>query len=286
MSKTREIWALCVSRIRAPLSFWVTVPSAALRVIITVCILTTSVASLVGCRSGVRSWEEAIRLAQNELDAAGDLEGRIEGYERISTQLSAKIDLLDQARPGLELIDKLRGVEVPLVGNGWQILLTLMGVVTADGAKIIGRLEEVLRELAELKHSLDYLNGLPAVAEAVGTFRAEPTRRTLLELSWASASATPSLYQMHAEVDEVLNPVDDVSGGLSDLIAGLRNAADADIPVVSDAAREAAERLLLVEEPLKDMRDDLQGLHAGSKADAETLDKIQEIVRQAKELRE
>ncbi len=286
MNKTREIWALWVSRTRAPISFWVTVPSAAFRVIITICILTTSAASVVGCRSGVTSWEEAIRVAQSELDAAGDLEGRIEGYERTATQLSAQIDLLDQARPALELIDRLRDVEVPLVGNGWEILLTLMSVVTVDGAKIIGRLEDVLRELAELKHSLDYLNGLPAVAEAIGTFRAEPTRRTLLALSWTSASATPSLYQLHAEVDEVLDPLDDVTGGLSELITGLRNAADADVPVVSDAAQVAVERLLLVEEPLTDVRDDLRGLYEGSKADAEILERIQEVVSQAQKLQE
>ena len=47
-----------------------------------ICILTTSFAT-VGCRSGgvrVRSWDEAVTFAQAELEAAGDVEGRLEGY--------------------------------------------------------------------------------------------------------------------------------------------------------------------------------------------------------------
>jgi hypothetical protein len=253
---------------------------------IIVCTLTIPLAGAVSCRSGVGSWEEAIRFAQTELDAAGDLAARLDGYEQTAAELSDKIDLLDQARPALELIDKLRDVEVPLVGNGWQILLSLVGLVTADGAKIIGTLEDVLRELAELKHSLDYLNGLSAVAEETRAFRGEPTRRTLLALSSTSASATPSMRRLHAEMGEILNPINDVTNGIGGLIGGLRGASDANVPVVSDAAGEAAERLVLIEAPLQSVRDDLKVLYEGMEADAETLERIQEVVRQAKKLNE
>jgi hypothetical protein len=263
-----------------------TVARVTFHAFIIVCILTIPLAGAVSCRSGVGSWEEAIRFAQTELDAAGDLAARLDGYEQTAAELSDKIDLLDQARPALELIDKLRDVEVPLVGNGWQILLSLVGLVTADGAKIIGTLEDVLRELAELKHSLDYLNGLSAVAEETRAFRGEPTRRTLLALSSTSASATPSMRRLHAEMGEILNPINDVTNGIGGLIGGLRGASDANVPVVSDAAGEAAERLVLIEAPLQSVRDDLKVLYEGIEADAETLERIQEVVRQAKKLNE
>jgi hypothetical protein len=231
---------------------------------IIVCILTIPLAGAVSCRSGVGSWEEAIRFAQTELDAAGDLAARLDGYEQTAAELSDKIDLLDQARPALDLV----------------------GLVTADGAKIIGTLEDVLRELAELKHSLDYLNGLSAVAEETRAFRGEPTRRTLLALSSTSASATPSMRRLHAEMGEILNPINDVTNGIGGLIGGLRGASDANVPVVSDAAGEAAERLVLIEAPLQSVRDDLKVLYEGMEADAETLERIQEVVRQAKKLNE
>lgn len=254
-------------------------------VILLTCILTTSLSIAVACRSSgirVRSWEEAVSFALAELEAAGDLEGRLDGYDRTAAEMSTKIDFLDQAQPALELIDHLRDVQVPLVGNGWQILLTLVGLVSVDGAKIIAKLEDVLRALAELKHSLDYLSGMSAVAEAVRTFRREPGRRRLLALSSTSASATPSLHQLHAELGEILDPLEDVADNIGGLIRGLRSAADADVPIVSDAAREAAERLGIIEEPLLTVRDDLKQLHQGIEADTQVLENIQEAVRQAK----
>jgi hypothetical protein len=249
------------------------------------CILTTSLATL-GCRSGgirVRSWEEAVTFAQTELAAAGDIEGRLEGYARTATRLSAQIDLLDQARPALDLIGRLRGVEIPLLGDGWQVLLALLSTVTIDGARIIGKLEATLRSLAELKGSLDNLNGLPETADAVRSFRADPSPRSLAALADASAAATPSLRRLHADLGEVLDPLKDVAGNLSALLNGLRTVAGAGIPVVSDAARRAAGGIGPIEEPLLELRDGLDQLHQDVGADAEVLERLQEAVRQARE---
>jgi hypothetical protein len=255
----------------------------ALHLTLLVCILTTPLAG-VGCRSGgirVRSWEEAISFAQRQFGAAGDLEGRLEGYAVTAAELSARIDLLDQAWPALELIDELRDVRVPLIGNGWQILLTLLGLVTVDGARIIDKLEEVLRSLAQFKHSLDDLDGLPALAEAVHTFRTDPTRHTLLALSSISASVTPSLRQLYTDLGEVLVPLEDVAGGFSGLVGGLRSVADTGVPLVSDAAGEIAERLSPIQEPLLALQDELKQLYQGIEADTPVLENIQEAVHQA-----
>jgi hypothetical protein len=254
--------------------------------VLVVCIFTTSLAGFAGCRSGgirVESWDEAIAYTQAELAKSGDLEGRLSGYDRTAAQHSANIDLLDQAQPALQLIDDLRDVQVPLIGNGWQILLALLSLASVDGAKIITRLEETLRSLGELKHSLDYLNALPETVDAVRAFRTEPTRRKLSTLYWASKSATPSMWRLHAELGEVLVPIEDVADNFSGLMRGLSSAADADVPVVSDAAREATERLEVIEEPLLALRDDLKGLHLGIEADSRVLEDIQEAVRQARE---
>jgi hypothetical protein len=265
-----------------------------LNLILLVCFLTTSL-GISGCRSGgirVRSWEEAIQFAQTELDAADDplasgsrqsLEDRLDAYAQTAARLSAQIVLLDQARPALELINRLHEFKVPLIGNGWQILLFLLGMATVDGAKIIGKLEEILRELTELKSSLDELVGLPAVADAVRDFRAEPSPRTLGALADHSAATTPSMRRLHADLGEVLEPLKDVAGNISGLVRGLRGAAAAGVPGVSDAAREAAERIGPIEEPLLDLRDGLDQLHQGIDTDTEVLERIQEAVRQARE---
>jgi hypothetical protein len=231
----------------------------------------------------VRSWEEAINFAQKELDAAGDLEGRLDRTAETAIGLSAKIDLLDQARPALELIAQLRDVNIPLIGSGWQILLLLLSLATVDGAKIIAKLEEILRSLSELKGSLDGLSSLPSVATAVREFRAEPNRRTLVALAMTSSGATPSMRQLHGDLGEVLDPLKDVAGGMSGLVGGLQSAAEAGIPAVSDTARLAAERIGLIEEPLLTLRDGLDRLHQSIAADANTLERIQEAVRQARE---
>jgi hypothetical protein len=265
-----------------------------LNLILLVCFLTTSL-GISGCRSGgirVRSWEEAIQFAQTELDAADDplasgsrqsLEDRLDAYAQTAARLSAQIVLLDQARPALELINRLHEFKVPLIGNGWQILLFLLGMATVDGAKIIGKLEEILRELTELKSSLDELVGLPAVADAVRDFRAEPSPRTLGALADHSAATTPSMRRLHADLGEVLEPLKDVAGNISGLVRGLRGAAAAGVPGVSDAAREAAERIGPIEEPLLNLRDGLDQLHQGIDTDTEVLERIQEAVRQARE---
>lgn len=255
------------------------------RLMLLCCILTT-ILGLVGCRSGgirVRSWDEAIRFTQQELEAAGDLESRLEGYAQTADRLAEQIDVLDQARPGLELIDRLRHVQVPLIGNGWQILLTLFGLATVDGAKIIAKLEGVLRGLAELKDSLEGLSSLPKLAAAVRHFRGEPNRRSLGTLSAASATATPSLRRLHVDLGEILEPLKDVSDNLGALVKGLRSGADADIPVVSDVARQSAERISHIEGPLLSLRDGLNQLYEDIGADVEVLERIPEAVRQARE---
>jgi hypothetical protein len=266
----------------------------ALNLILLVCILTTCL-GISGCRSGgirVRSWEEAIQFVQIELAAADNpsasgsrqsLEDRLDAYAQTAARLSAQIVLLDQARPALELINRLHEFKVPLIGNGWQILLFLLGMATVDGAKIIGKLEEILRELTELKSSLDELVGLPAVADAVRDFRAEPSPRTLGALADHSAGTTPSMRRLHADLGEVSEPLKDVADNISGLVGGLRSAAVAGVPVVSDAARVAAERIGPIEEPLLALRDGLDQLHQGIGTDTEVLERIQEAVRQARE---
>jgi hypothetical protein len=248
--------------------------------------ILTAFPGAAACRSGgirVGSWEEAIQFAQAELDATGDLEGRLERYDLTAVRLSAKIDALDQARSALDLIGKLRDVQVPLVGNGWQILLALLSLATVDGAKAIGTLEETLRLLTELKHSLDYLNGVSALAESVRVFRENPTRRNLMALSSFSGSATPSLRRLQADLGEVLEPLEDVAGNLSTLVKGLRSVADAGVPVVSDAALESADKIGRIEGTLFTLNDGLSELYQDIGADAEVLERIEEAVRQAKE---
>jgi hypothetical protein len=234
----------------------------------------------------VQSWDKAVGFAQTELAGVGDLEGRLEDYAHTAADLSDRIDLLDQARPALELIAQLRDVEVPLIGNGWQILLALLSLATVDGAKIIAKLEEILRTLTELKGSLDSLAGLPDLADAVRAFRAEPSRQTLEAISAASATATPSLTRLHTDLGEVLDPLKDVAGGLSGLLLGLRSAARADIPVVSDAAGRAAEGIGSIQEPLLALRDGLDQMYQDIGVDNQVLENIQEVVRQAREHKE
>lgn len=265
-----------------------------LNLILFICILTTSL-GVSSCRSGgirVRSWEQAIQFALTELEAADDpsadgarqsLADRLEDYAQTATRLSTTITVLDQVRPALEPIKRLRDVQVPLIGNGWQILLFLLSMATIDGSKIIGKLEEILRELTELKRSLDELTGLPTVADAVRDFRAQPSPRSLGALADHSAAATPSMRRLQADLGDVVEPLKDVASNISGLVRGLRSAAAAGVPVVSDAAREAAERIGLIEEPLLALRDGLEQLHQDIGADTEVLERIQEAVRQARE---
>jgi hypothetical protein len=229
----------------------------------------------------VRSWEEAVSFTQRELDAAGDLAGRLEDYALTAARLSDTIDVLDQAQPALELIGRLREVRVPLVGSGWQILLALLSIATVDGAKLLGELEETLRALTALKDSLDNLTGLSDVADAIRAFRATPDRRTLAALDDTGARVTPSMRQLHADLGGILDPLDDIARNLSRLVQGLRSVAESDIPVVSDAA--GTERIGLIEGPLFTVRDGLNQLHEDIGADIEILTNIQEAVRQARE---
>jgi hypothetical protein len=279
MRKERTCRANCGFRITRH------VPRFTLYLTLLLCLLTT-LPGVAGCRSGgirVRSWDEAIDFVRDELEAAGDLEGRLEGYARRAATLSEQIDAIEQARPALELIGRLRDVQVPLIGDGWQILLALLTLATVDGAKIIGKLEETLRALMELKGSLDNMSGLPPVSDAIRAFRADPSRRTVGALAEASATATPSMRQLHADLGEILAPLSDVAENLSGLLRGLRGAADAGIPVVSDAAREAVEGIGPIEEPLLAVRDGLERLHQDIDADVKILERIQEAVRKARE---
>jgi hypothetical protein len=256
-----------------------------LRALLLICILGVLQGGIACSSDGIkiRSWEEAIDYAQSELAAAGDLEGRLEDYDRKAAKLSQTIELIDRAGPALDLIETLREVQVPLVGNGWQILLSLLGMATADGAKVIDQLVGTVRSLADLKYSLDHLNGLPAVSEEVSAFRSVPTRSTLSSLTSTSISATPSLQRLRLELEKTLSPLGDATRNLGGLVRGLQNAAEAGIPVVSDAAQFAAERIGPIEGPMLALYDGLAELERNIEADIQVLENIQEAVRQARQ---
>jgi hypothetical protein len=250
-----------------------------------VCLFTTTLTSIVFGSGGieVNSWDEAVRLSHAELDKSKGLDERLENYARLATDLSARIEFLDQAQLAMQAIDTLHDVNVPLVGSGWQILLALLGLVSVDGAKVMDKLEQVLRELTELKSSLDGLSGLPQAARAAREFEADPSRCTLKMLALTSATATPSMGQLYADLGQVLEPLDDVAGKLGGLVRGLRSVAGLGIPAVSDVAGLAAENIGLIEEPILELRDDLEQLHQDIGADARMLENIQKATRRARE---
>jgi hypothetical protein len=250
-----------------------------------VCLFTTVLASIAFGSGGVRvnSWQEAVRFAHAEIHKNAGLDERLENYARLASDLSARIEFLDRAQLAMDGVKALRGVNVPLVGDGWQILLTLLGLASVDGAKALDRLEEVLRELTELKSSLDGLSDLPRAARAAREFEADPSRCTLKMLALTSSTATSSMSQLHTDLGRVVDPLDDVSGKLGGLVRGLRSVAGAGVPVVSDAAKLAADNIDLVQEPMLELRDDLKQLHQDIGADAKMLEKIQKAVRQARE---
>ncbi len=250
-----------------------------------VCLFTTTLASIVFGSGGVKvdSWDEAVRLSHAELEKNAGLDERLENYARLATDLSARIEFLDRAQLAMQAINALRDVNVPLLGNGWQTLLALLGLVSVDGAKVMDRLEKVLRELTELKSSLDGLSGLPQAARAAREFEADPSRCTLKMLALTSATATPSMAQLYADLGQVMNPLNDVAGKLGGLVRGLRSVAGLGIPAVSDAAGLAAENIGLIEEPMLELRDGLEQLHQDIGTDAQMLQKIHKAVRRARE---
>jgi hypothetical protein len=254
--------------------------------VLLIVVLLTTLYGAVACRSGgvrVRSWEEAVAFAQAELGQAGDLEGRLERYASTAAELSRSIELLEGDRPALALVAHLRDVDVPLIGNGWQILLSLLSLATVDGARIVARLEETLSAATRLRDSLDGLTGLPLVAEATRAFRDDPSPRSLAELADGSKPATASLSHLQLELEGVMEPLRDAAGGLSGLVGGLQAAGEAGIPVVSDAARRAGEGIGQIEGPLLELRDGLERLHAEIDADVVVLERLQEAVRLARE---
>ncbi len=240
----------------------------------------------LGCRSGgihVRSWDEAVAFTRSELAQGQGLADRLERYQRMTTRLSATIQALDRVSPAVEAVQRLRGVEIPLVGNGWQVLLALLSLATPDAARILDQLEKVLRALVEFKQALDGLESLPDMAAAVRQFEYNPNKRSLIDLAAACESTAPALEQLYHKVEDLLEPVKDVSGKLSDLLKGLRSASQAGIPIVSDAAAEAVEGIGAMEEPLLEIRDLLDQLERELEADLKLMERIQEATDQAYE---
>ncbi len=250
-----------------------------------VCLFTTVLTSIAFGSDGVRvnSWDEAVRFAHAELEKNAGLDERLENYARLAANLSAKIEFVDQARMAIEVVNTLRDVNVPLVGDGWRILLELLALVSVDGAKVMDELEKVLRELTELKSSLDGLSGLPEAARAAREFEADPSRCTLKMLALNSATATPSMTQLYADLNEVVGPLKDVAGKLGGLVRGLRSVASAGIPAVSDAAGLAADNIGRIEEPMLELRDSLDQLQQDIGTDAQMLENIQQAARRARE---
>ena len=73
--------------------------------------------------------------------------------------------------------------------------------------------------LATLKTSLDNVDSLRDVADDVRAFRADPNQPTLATLAASGAAVTPPLRQLKQDLDEMLDPLKDISGSLGTLVA-------------------------------------------------------------------
>lgn len=225
-------------------------------------------------------WAEAIRQTQALLEETPELEQHLLAYQTTPVEIDAYTNLLDSARPPLNVVDELQRVNVPLLGNAWQLVVNTLNAVIPGSGQALDTLDETLREAIAFKGRLAALRETGTLLAALHNFEISPSRKTLLALRDTSRSYAAVLDQTQRDVqahgDSVSRAVAAVEG--VEQAMGRAEDALARVPVISGAARRLRQSVTALADPLRNLQNALTHTQTQIVADLRALRAIESIV--------
>lgn len=165
-------------------------------------------------------WVQAVADAQ-EVVAKADIVDHFRVYQETAAQIDQYLVQLEKTRPALDLIDKLKNTNLPIIGNVWDALIAALDKGYPGSGQALNLMDEGVRELLAYHHRLQRLNDLDAYGLAIQRFQQSPSRETLLNMGQAMTSADEILATADQDAASIQDKVDSVNGAISMVRAGL-----------------------------------------------------------------
>jgi len=232
--------------------------------------------------TGVEPWTKAVDEAHQILNENPEFEIHIHTYLTIADEINQYLDLVEQARPALDLLNTLKNTEIPLVGNAWDSVVKALDTAYPGSGQALEIVDSGLRQILAFKGNLDSLNQLIPVANAGQAFRENPTPENLRALDRSIASEKGNLASIEQDLAEQIQNLDEYLDSIRLVQEGLSLAGTlSGIPIVGDAISSLNHSLDEILTPVQGFHGSAQELLTRIQTDLVVMDSVQEIVYQA-----
>ncbi|HID33258.1 MAG TPA: hypothetical protein EYP25_01570, partial [Anaerolineae bacterium] len=151
-------------------------------------------------------WTQAVDDAQKAL-AESELDAHFQYYQDAADDIDDYLAQLKKIRPALKLIDALKHMNLPVVGNGWEFIVNALDKAHAGAGAALEQVDEDLRDLLNSYERLQRLDELDRTRAAIQAFQANPSQGALEALGEEMARADFILAGVDKDAADLLDRV-------------------------------------------------------------------------------
>lgn len=230
----------------------------------------------------VDPWVKAVQDAQ-ALMAGTNLQKHVAFYQRQFSEMDQYLAAVENVRPALNTLARLKTMDLPLVGNAWDLLIKGLDASAPGAGQALVKLDKELRRLLTYRGHLKSLQNLNALVEAANRFSQTPSPQTLRALDAEAQSALPILQRAQSDIAEIRDTVSDVTDAIflvEQGVNGLSGAVSRHL-AVRDALYGLNDALEGAAQPLRELNTELGTWQSYLGEDIGTLQRLHKIVYNA-----
>jgi hypothetical protein len=228
-------------------------------------------------------WPTAIEQTQALLQDSPDFERHMLAYRAAPDELDRYLTILESARPASAALDQLHKLDLPLVGNAWQLLVSALNAVRPGSGDAVDQLDMALKQVVGFRGKIAALSDADAVGIAVQRFRASPSKQTLRALRDSCVYYGGVVRDVDTDMQLYLITVSGAVGKVNNIQQGLLQAQDTlgRVAPLRDFVGGLNKTVSDMAEPLRSLHATVIRLDNQMQSDLATMRSIEEIAASA-----
>jgi len=224
-------------------------------------------------------WDIAVIDALDLLTDAPAFEEHLTSYADTADEIDSYLIFADEAQIILDLVDFLQGLEFPIIGNAWDMIVKGLNLKRPGAGLALSGVESGLRTIVALKDGIDTFDNLDETITASHAFRSAPSPDTLRRLESAVGQSISSLDIWRMEVSPHIQTISELIESLDSLLTSLDQADSlTDNSELDEYVTTLAIGFDEIYQPVRELYDYIVDLEQQVNADILLMQTIQEIV--------
>ncbi len=224
-------------------------------------------------------WVQAVADAQAVV-AEADILDHFQMYQETAAQIDQYLIQLEKARPALDIIDRLKQTDLPIIGNLWEAVIKALDKAGLGAGEALKLVDEGVRELLAYHNRLQKLHDLEQYSIAIQQFQQAPSSETLVNMGHAMAGADDVLAIADQDVATIHDKIDSVIGAIALVQSGLAAAGSLN-PHLQEGMNAVQEFINDVATPVQDLSSAIAAIQDQIAADRNAFRRIQAIIYRA-----